>query len=240
MVWITDKIKKNWTKIFPLFYEEIVRNWLVKKYTLTDLDVIQPRIYYWQQEKIKDYEELDLLDKVVIDYNEDVDLGKKKHQEIEKGAKKRERYFCADGFYLDNNGKKILMEAKSWIPPHTTDGRLENNPHALYFSLVNKATIKGQLEEIDRFFLVYWSAEADGSGKRKEKGEEFHKIGKKIHEKLIDQWTQIRPDKELKIIYIIDIFEELIEKQSDWYKKILTKEGAECKELFDWLLRKSV
>ena len=141
MVWITDKIKKNWTKIFPLFYEEIVRKWLIEKYTLNDKEVKQPRIYYFQQERIGNYEGLNLLDEVVIDYNKDVEFCKKIHKEIESGVNKRERYFCADGFYTDKNGKKILMEAKSWIPPFTTDGRLVNNPHALYFSLINKATV---------------------------------------------------------------------------------------------------
>jgi len=235
-MWITDKIEKNWTKIFPLFYEKIVRIWLIEKFDLIDLDIIQPRIYYYQQKILTNFQGSILLADVIADYNEAVKFGKKIHSEIKGGANKRERYFCADGFYLDKSGKRILMEAKSWIPPHTTDGRLVNNPHALYFSLVDRVVAGGELEEIDKFILVYWSAETDGSGKRKGKGQQFHEEGIKIHDELINQWKEIRPGKEFEIIYLIDILEDLIKRQPNWYKEIITRERTECGALFDWLL----
>lgn len=241
MSWITDKIKKSWTRTFPIFYEEIIRKWLVKTYKLKDYEVIQPRIYYFNQEKIKNYKELNLINTAIEDhYNKHVESGKEVHQKILQGENKRELYFCADGYYKDKNGKKILMEAKSWIPPHTVDGRLVNNPHALYFCFADKATIEGQSLEIDKYILVYWSAEADGSGKSKGKGKEFHEKGKKIHKNLIRQWKQIKPEKELIIIYIIDILEELINKPPEWYKEIIIEVEDEMQEMFNWLLGKSI
>ncbi|MHA1204603.1 MAG: hypothetical protein ACTSSL_06625 [Candidatus Heimdallarchaeaceae archaeon] len=238
MDWITEKIEKTWTKVFPIFYENIIRQWLVKEYDLMDYGVKQPRIYYWEQEKIINYKNLNLLSEVIDKYNANVESEKKLH-ENPKQKNKKERYFCADGFYTDKNDKNVLMEAKSWIPPYTTDGRLIGNPHALYFSLADCARIKGQVKQIQKYLLVYWSAEADGSNNRHKIGKKLHEEGKKKHKELIKQWVQIKPGKEFKIIYIVDIFEKIIDEQPKWYKEIISKSEAEIRRMFDWLLKRT-
>lgn len=84
--------------------------------------------------------------------------------------------------------------------------------------------------------LFFWSGEADGESPY---GEESHLRGEKIHEKIIQEITTLRPDKSFRIMYLRELLPKWIEAQPIWFKKPIEKEEEEINKFFDWLLKRT-
>ncbi|MHA1399635.1 MAG: hypothetical protein ACTSQE_04755 [Candidatus Heimdallarchaeaceae archaeon] len=227
-------IEKNWSKIFPLFYEKLIRKWLITEKGWNEHS-IQPRIYYRKQTQKEKEEDFEYIDEVIDKFNKRIVEAQEDYEKTKDSKKVIDRYFCADGFYTDRNGKKILIEAKSWVYPHTTDGRLVNNPDALYFALSDKISVGQKNYKIDKFLLIFWSGEADA----REEGLNGHRKGKKIHEHIVDELKKCRPKNEFEIIYLLELFNDWREKQPIWYTDAIDNIKNEIYRMFDWLTSKN-
>ena len=212
-------IEKNWTKIFPLFYEEVVRNWLTEEKGW-ELRKKQPRIYYSKQKIINNHSELKYIKEAIKEYNQDL--------------KTEKTYFCADGYFIEpKTNRKILIEAKSWVPEFTPSGKLVNNRYALDFALSNIITVATEEPrdiEIDHYCLIFWSAEADAADGK-------HESGKAIHNKIKQELQEVRENKSFEIIYLVELWKIVRKNQPEWYIDIIKPIYEEIERMFKWLLK---
>jgi len=184
-----------------------------------ELIVKEPIIYYEKQKTILPDDTFQYINWVIKDFN---------------NARKESRLFKTDGYYTDVNQRNIIVEAKSWIPGHTWGGKLINSFGSNRFFLADNFTLNDKEIKIDHYVLVFWSAEKDGGGI----GETYHEEGKKIHNKVLDEYRKIWKDRTFEIFYLIDMYSDLIPKKEDCFHQIIKEEEDKIKGLFDWLYGK--
>ncbi|MHA1221656.1 MAG: hypothetical protein ACTSP3_00075 [Candidatus Heimdallarchaeaceae archaeon] len=218
-MWITEEIEKGWPKILGGFYEEILRKWFENEQKW-ELKAKAPRVYFTNQKSIDPQPHFQYINWVIKDFNKQC---------------QNNSYFMTDGFYINSKNKNTVVEAKSWVPGHTWGGKLTDSYSSNRFFLADNLTFKDRMIQIDHYVLVYWSAEADGNGI----GEFFHNQGKIIHQNILNEYREIWPERTFEVLYLIDIYSDLIRKQSRWYLDIIRKEEKKIKGLFDLLSGKN-
>jgi len=213
--WITEQIEEGWPKVLGLFYEKILRNWLIYEKTWT-LIVKEPIIYYEKQKRINKKPSFQYIDWVIESYNKE---------------KENKKYFKADGYFKDSNNRNIIVEAKSWIPGQTWNGKLTSSFSPNRFFLADNLTFDGKEIKIDHYVLVFWSGERDGGGI----GENYHQQGSIIQKNILSEYNSIWPDRTFEIIYLVDMYNILIQEKPAWYIDIIENEETIMKSLFRWL-----
>ncbi|OLS19729.1 MAG: hypothetical protein HeimC2_40350 [Candidatus Heimdallarchaeota archaeon LC_2] len=119
---LIPKGHKGWAKLFGLFYERILNEYLRRKYNCTNIQLSKNSFFILNSNLTPRSREIEtgvgIIDKEVIESFYETDLPIKK--------KKKSSKFAADGLF-NINGEYIIMEAKSWVFGNTNKPKLADN-----------------------------------------------------------------------------------------------------------------
>ena len=208
------KIEKDWTKLFPLFNEMVVRRWFEVEY---GWEIIRnhARVLPKNNQPIKfEPPPHDWIKIPLKWFNEFVE------------KKETRSFFDTDGLFRTQNGEIVAIEVKNWIPPFTQDGRLVNNPWALRIAFAQKCTSGGNEYSLDRIILVYWSPEND----ERDGGNGLEK-----HQIIINEINKLIQPRKFEIVYFKDILTDCIENQPEWYSEIISEFEGTVRRFLDFL-----